>query len=148
MSKHRYHKRIVSKTRYAGIMGERVVTGFVGTLFCVVGGCGTLLMATLTFFAVIFNLSRFFEMLPNFGILLGLLALFVAMAAVGRLSINAVLEAEPVVPMTRQVALDLSEEETLVRGSSVSEVAQETVLLRPAQAEDETPKEELLRPMS
>jgi hypothetical protein len=52
---------------------------------------------------------------------------------------------EPLVPLTRQTAEQLPDEQSLVRASSEPSKGQQAVLLRAAGSDPHTPPEELLR---
>jgi len=145
------NKRIVSKGEYIEIIGGRFVGysalsilflfGISGMIFTGLGACKILLtmmrggdnVGLLPFILIV--------IIPAFLLSMG-------MTVMARAGFKSIAEEEAVVPLTRQTALDIPAEESLVRASSAQTLADETILLRPAQAQANTASEELLRPHS
>jgi hypothetical protein len=151
MQTQRSNKRIVSKAEYVGIMSGRAL-GFTASLFFYVAGTGGAVLSGFAIFALFVVLI---SSGGHAGFLLLILVVAIAfcllctgLAVMGWAGIKSMGEEEEIVPWTRQTALDIPAEESLVRASSANTLAAETVLLRPAQAQSEIDGEELLRPHS
>ena len=91
------------------------------------------------------NAGGYFPLLA-FLFIIVVFSLFLGLTIMGKEGIKSVMREEPVVPLTRQTALDIPAEESLVRASSADTLASKTILLRPAHNESETASEQLLRP--
>jgi len=133
-------KRIVSKGHYVKIQGQRVgITS---------AGCGLLLLA-----ALCFGVAFFFIVIAIMGWWWGAIWGFVAGVAAlwcGKWGFDSIRYAEtidPGIPLTRKVADTLPAEESLVRASSEPIQEQQAVLLRAAVDDQETPSEQLVRPV-
>jgi hypothetical protein len=141
MRTHINNRRVVSKARYFGIMSRRITQTVLSLLFLFVGIGGIL-----TLFLIL-SIASFPS--PGHHMALLILAMFVLMGVcgviLGWLGLKAVAAEGQVIPLTRQTVQELSEQESLVRASSATDVAVETVLMRPSYSDNETPKEELLR---
>lgn len=151
------NKRIVSKTQYVTIMGVRFAAGTFFGFWYIVGMVCTILVCLKIAFRTWQMFPALWQDFPMGLVAFGsgvigksvfsLLVYRWIWKASGK-KLHRLRSEEPIVPLTRQTARDISEEETLVRASSMQDVAAETVLLRPAHAENPTPKEELLRSAS
>ncbi len=142
------NKRVVSKTHYAAIMGGRLMGYAASSLFFVVGMIGMIFTGLATvcmLFVTFWNGFSLYALLVS--VVIGMIFLFfIGLMIMGKEGVKSVMQEEPVVPLTRQTALDIPPEESLVRASSADTLAYETILLRPAQNESETASDELLRP--
>jgi|SRR5579871_1672663 len=133
-------KRIVSKGQYVKTQGQRVgITS---------AGCGLLLLA-----ALCSGVALFFIVIAIFGWLEGAIFGFVAGVAAlwcGKWGFDSIRHAksiDPGIPLTRKIADTLPAEESLVRASGEPVQEQHAVLLRAAADDQETPTDQLVRPV-
>jgi hypothetical protein len=144
-------KRIVSKEQYITYLAKKAgLSSVSGLLFCsglmglLLAGCG-LLASVLTLFGSASSDSDLFISLIWASSSIGVISLLV-----GRIGFEGIKEAKkmtPVLPLTRHNVNQLPEPESLVRASAEPPAEQSDVLLRAAQPGQETPAEQLLRPL-
>lgn len=146
-------KRIVSKLTYAshiGTKGTLLSVGTVAHIFAVVGIGGWVIgeLASLGVSFVLLNANNpqgwIWLLVFVYGFPIVSVFAFVRLWAQGLKKIAS--RMDPVQPLTRQAAVQLSADETLLRASSAPILLQST-LLRAATAHKEIPKDELLHAM-
>jgi hypothetical protein len=147
MRTERGNKRIVSKAQYAGIMGGRIL-GYTASMFFFLIGIFGAILSGLGICAILIALTRgngYESTVIELIMVITIFCISIGFAVAGWVGIMS-MEEEAVIPLTRQTALDIPAEESLMRASSADTIAAESVLLRPAQSESEINSMELLRP--
>lgn len=144
-------RKVVSKARYILYIVDKATLSFWGAVVAFIGLLGFVLLAFLLIGFVERIIQRHSLQFSDIYYLLLTLFLvgggsFVLVYAGVHEAKDATAGMEPVAPLTRNNLELLPAEKSLVRDSSEPTAAQEAVLLRPAQAGQETPSEELLRP--
>ncbi len=130
-------KRIVSKRAYVKAQGQKVGASTFGLLLLFVGFIGLL-----TIGIVLPSTTSVLAGLLVFG---GVGGASLYLGYLGGRTMKEARQIDPGVPLTRANTADLPAPDSLVRASSEPMQAQETVLLRAAEAGQERHKEQLLR---
>jgi hypothetical protein len=144
-------KRVVSKGQYISYLAKKAgLSSVSGLLFCsglmglLLAGCGLLASVLM-----LFGSASPGSDLP-ISLIWASLSIGVASLLVERIGFEGIKEAQkmtPVLPLTRHNVEQLPEPESLVRASSEPAAEQCDVLLRAAHPGQETPAEQLLRPL-
>lgn len=134
------NKRIVSKADYVGIMGRRITVRALASFLVIAGVGGVGATAGLICIALTSETPWYFEIL-----LLPLALAFGLLIVTGKEGLKSIRKEPLVVPLTRQTAQELPEQDSLVRASSVQDTANDSNLLRPAAETHDDKPDELLR---
>ena len=141
-------RRVVTKGRYITFLGKKVAYFSTFSLFAVMTLiCGGMFLVMLGS-SIAAGLDG--DIFSTFLRVIGIVFFGGCTEFTGRYTMLAWKELdliEPVVPLTRHNTGDLPEEESLVRASEAPPAYQSDVLLRAAQGSQETPQEQLLRPV-
>jgi len=140
-------KRIVSKAEYARIQSIRFVLHFISGFF-VMGVIGSIVIAGFLFLLATqskVSLHTDYSQLAVYGLMtISSMLLFFALLYVCKRKIKSLGE---VIPFTRANTIDLPAPETLVRASQEPVQADHSILLRAAADTNQTPVDQLLRPV-
>lgn len=139
------NRRIVSKGKYVSFLGIKAAISVIAIVASLLGLAALFLVLWLVPWVLNpMEGDSIWELLIP---LLILACLASGLWCIVFASVRGIQKMEPVVPLTRHNTGDLPEEETLVRASEEPPANQSNVLLRAAQGSQETPEEQLLRPL-
>jgi hypothetical protein len=134
------NKRVVSKSRYAGIMGGRILGGAAAMSFIALGVLG--MVAALMCLVLAFT-SRNMALAIGMGVTL--FFFFFLFVWLGVYGLSLVVTDDDILPLTRHTAKTVADEDSLMRASSAQDIPADTTLLRPMQNGSDPMPETLLR---
>ncbi len=133
-------KRIVSKGVYAALMSKKASLWSMGAVFNLIA---VLMIGVLT--SIIFVRHSALAPFVKWALFLMAVSFSFVFREIGRKTIIAAKQIQTGAPLTRANAADLPAPDSLVRASSEPVQAQQTVLLRAAEAGEERHEEQLVR---